>query len=590
MYVGQSCLINCFVNRFICTNMVQNKNLLSNNSKLMAEWDYDKNENEGLNPFELTLGSHETAWWKCCVCGHEWPAKIYSRCAGRGCSVCAGREVKQGYNDLATTHPKLAEEWHPTKNGDLKPVDFTKGSHDEVWWICEIGHEYKSAIYSRVAGNGCPYCAGKKVLPGYNDLATTHPKLAEEWHPTKNGNVKPTDVTYGSKNKFWWLCAKGHAYRASVQERVRGRGCSICAGKRVQKGCNYLATTHPVIAKDWHPTKNGYLNPTDVSAYSNINVWWLCNRGHEYPAFIYSRTNGSGCPYCSNRKVWKGYNDLESVYPEIAEEWHPTKNGDLKPSEVIYGYTKKVYWLCKRCGHEWEISVKNRTGVKRSGCPRCTSQGKTSFPEQSIYYYLKQIVTDAENRVQVEKNEIDIYIPVLKTGIEYDGDLYHKSEKAKEREIQKNEALKQLGIRLIRVKEVLNGNFGIQREGDVIYYSRDSSNSYLNDVIRLLVDILFENCILDIDVVRDRKTIQKSYLAEYRANSLESKYPELSKEWHPTKNEGLLPSMFTAGSGEYIWWQCSLCGHEWQTKIHHRTAGSGCPICARKKNKKPVQK
>ena len=516
MYVGQSCLINSFVNRFICTNMVQNKNLLSNNSKLMAEWDYDKNENEGLNPFELTLGSRETAWWKCCVCGHEWPAKIYSRSAGRGCPVCAGREVKQGYNDLATTHPKLAG----------------------------------------------------------------------EWHPTKNGNLKPTDVTAGSKRVVCWSCAKGHTYHAPVQVRVRGRGCPVCAGKRIQQGDNDLATTHPELAREWHPTKNGILKPTEVSAYANKKVWWICEKGHDYPAFIYSRVNGSGCPYCSNRKVWKGYNDLESLYPEIAEEFHPTKNGDLKPSDVTFGFTKKVWWLCKRCGHEWEIPVKNRTGVKKSGCPRCNSQGKTSFPEQAIYYYLKQIDSDTENRAQVENIEIDIYLSALRTGIEYDGDLYHKSEKARAREIRKNEALNGLGIRLIRVKEILNGNFGIRKEGDIIYYSRDSTNSYLNDVIRLLVEILFDGCVLDIDINRDRKTILKSYIAEYRANSLEITYPDLVNEWDFEKNEWLKPSMFTAGSGEYIWWKCSVCGHEWRTKISHRTAGSGCPECAKKKNKK----
>ena len=112
----------------------------------------------------------------------------------------------------------------------------------------------------------------------------------------------------------------------------------------------------------------------------------------------------------------------------------------------------------------------------------------------------------------------------------------------------------------------------------------------MNDVIHLLVEILFENPVIDIDVVRDRGTIKKRYLSEEKADSIEVKYPKLSEEWHRTKNEGLEPSMFTAGSGEHIWWKCSVCGHEWRTKISHRTAGSGCPECAKKKNKKTVQK
>ena len=56
-------------------------------------------------------------------------------------------------------------------------------------------------IYDRSNGCNCPICSGHKVLVGYNDLASLNPELAKEWHPTKNGNLKPTQVTLLSEKK-----------------------------------------------------------------------------------------------------------------------------------------------------------------------------------------------------------------------------------------------------------------------------------------------------------------------------------------------------------------------------------------------------
>ena len=82
-------------------------------------------------------------------------------------------------------------------------------------------------------GSGCPYCAGKKVLKGFNDLATLEPKVAESWHPTLNGRLTPETVTVGSRRKVWWQCPEGHVWKAVVYSRA-GRqraGCPVCAGR-----------------------------------------------------------------------------------------------------------------------------------------------------------------------------------------------------------------------------------------------------------------------------------------------------------------------------------------------------------------------
>lgn len=105
---------------------------------------------------------------------------------------------------------KILEEWHPTKNGELQPSVVSKGTDKKIWWICENGHEWEAKIYSRIHGKGCPYCGNKAVLEGVNDLATTHPEVAAQWHPTRNGTLRPSDVMGGSRNKVWWLGPCGH--------------------------------------------------------------------------------------------------------------------------------------------------------------------------------------------------------------------------------------------------------------------------------------------------------------------------------------------------------------------------------------------
>ena len=285
--------------------------------ELAKEWHPTKNGK--LTPNDVTAGSNKKVWWMDKY-GHEWEAIISSRSRGRGCPYCAGRKVCKD-NCLATTHPELAKEWHPTKNADT-PNDVTAGSDKIRWWIDQYGHEWEAKIRSRSRGRGCPYCAGVRVCKD-NCLATTHPHIAKEWHPEKNGQLTPDSVTSGSGEIRWWMDEYGHEWEAQICNRSRGKGCPYCAGQKVCKD-NCLATTHPHIAKEWHPEKNGNLTPNDVTAGSGEKVWWMDKYGHEWEATIYSRSVGRGCPYCTNRKVNED-NCLTATHPHIAKEWHPEK-------------------------------------------------------------------------------------------------------------------------------------------------------------------------------------------------------------------------------------------------------------------------
>ena len=166
-------------------------------------------------------------WWKCKK-GHEWQTTIKNRNNGYGCPYCSGQKTLKGYNDLQTINPSLAKEWNYQKNGNLKPEDFVSNTHSKVWWKCKHGHEWQAEISSRNQGRGCPYCANQKILPGFNDLQSKNIKLASEWHPTKNENLKPNMVSCGSGKIVWWKCRNGHEWQAMIKDRNNGKGCPIC--------------------------------------------------------------------------------------------------------------------------------------------------------------------------------------------------------------------------------------------------------------------------------------------------------------------------------------------------------------------------
>ena len=138
------------------------------------------------------------------------------------------RVLTEKENSLFFSNPETTGEWHYEKNGVLKPEHFAPNSHRKVWWKCQIGHEWQASIANRNKGRGCPYCSGKKVLPGYNDLQTVNPALANEWNYEKNTGVRPIDVTPNSNKKAWWICSDGHEWEAKINNRNNGNGCPIC--------------------------------------------------------------------------------------------------------------------------------------------------------------------------------------------------------------------------------------------------------------------------------------------------------------------------------------------------------------------------
>ncbi len=473
--------------------------------EVAAEWHPEKNGD--LKPFRVVYSSRTSAWWRCEL-GHEWEAPVSNRAKGQGCPYCSGRKVLPGFNDLATQNPDLAAEWHPDKNGDLTPQDVTPGSKLKAWWRCGEGHDWRATVDKRVQGQGCPYCSGRNVLPGFNDLATRNPELAAEWHPTKNGDLTPGDVLPGSTKMAWWRCELGHEWGAPVSRRTNGYGCPYCSNRKVLPGFNDLATRNPELAAEWHPTKNGDLTPHDVTPGSSRKVWWRCGKGHEWCTTVDKRTNGCGCPYCSGRKAVSGFNDLASRNPKLAAQWHPTKNGSLTPEDVTAGSARSVWWLGE-CGHEWRTSVAQR--AEGCGCPYCSGR-----------------------RVLPGFNDLATRNPKL----------------AAEWHPTKNGGM--------TPQDVTAGS------GKRVWWLGKCGHEWMAPVGRRGEGWGCPYC-------SGRKVLPGF-------NDLASRSPTIAAQWNYEKNGDLTPHDVTAQSGKVVWWK-GECGHEWRAAVGVRAEGPMCPVC-----------
>jgi very-short-patch-repair endonuclease len=545
--------------------------LTSTHPDLLIQWDYEKNT---ITPDNITAGSGKKIWWFC-KNNHSYDASVSKKTSGRGCPYCSGYRIGYG-NDLKSLYPELTKQWDYEKN-TITPDNITAGSGKKVWWICEKKHSYDVPVNDRTRGGGCPYCSSKRIGYG-NDLKSTDPELAKRWHPTKNIK-EPSEYTSGSNKKVWWVCSKGHEWKAMVISIKRGSGCPYCSNNKIGYG-NDLLSKNPLLCKEWN-FKLNKLKPEQYAPRSNKKVWWTCSVGHEWYAIINNRNKGHGCPYCCNQLV--GYsNDLQNINPELAKQWHPTKNGQLKPTQVIPGSNEKVWWLCSK-GHEWKAVINSR---KKHNCPKCFDN--TSFTEQAIFYYISQIFPDTINRKIISidgiNKEADVFIPVLKAVIEYDG-FHHLNNHDKDLEkanfFLDNDYLF-FSIRTDTIKKIDNNrvlSFTV-RKGKEEERDLEKAIKFIIDKLILLTDI--KDNFVDINLQRDSIEIYNHYILEEQLNSFASTYEEIAKEWHPTLNGTITPQKIRPKSHKKFWWLCKN-NHHYLSSAGTRARGRGCPYCVGKK-------
>ncbi len=624
--------------------------------ELLKEWNPTKNGL--LSPKNFSAGSSKKIWWLG-KCGHEWEASIKNRSRGTGCPICSGKKIIKGLNDLATTQPKLIEDWDFKKNTEISPYRISQSSNFKVWWKChKCGYEWITSISHRSNGRGCPSCAGMVVITGKNDFETNYPLLAKNWDFEKN-DIKPDQILCGSSKKYWWKCPNGHEpFLSSPYQMSRGAGCPICnkmfqtsfpeqaiyfyvkkyfpdainkckdilnngmeldifipsrnvgieydgfawhnssavvsrenkkynlckakniylyrvkensnsdeyadttyrvpkfkyensgelsmvidvllndISKEIKPDINIkrdlfeiykykiikyedsLANLYPEISKEWHPILNEGLKPENVLPGTTLKVWWRCPNGHEWKASVINRTKGHGCDICARdqRKIAQHNTLINSREPLIGskcvEDWDYTKNKH-GPNYYTKGSGVKVWWKCHICGHEWKTAICDRTRDYRNGCPACSNR----------------ILVRGKNDLQTTNPEL-----IKEWNFELNGSLLPM---------------------------------------DVSQYSHSK------------VWWRCSKCGYSYQATPSNRVIGKGCgccagrVVVPGINDLATTRPDLALDWHPTKNGDLKPNDVTKGRRDMIWWKCHICGHEWQDSLNHRNKGRGCTYCGK---------
>jgi len=498
---------------------------------------------------------------------------------------------------LAGAFPGIAKEWHPTKNAPLTPRDVTSGTHLKAWWRCsrDATHVWCAQIAPRTArGVGCPFCAHRRVTPE-TSLAARFPAIAKEWHPTKNAPLTPRDVAPGTHLKAWWRCSRdpAHAWHAQIVSRTgAGRGCPICAGRLVTRS-NSLRRLHPAIAALWHPTANGSLTPGAVTARSSRSVFWQCDaaRSHVWRARISHHVDAEvGCPWCGGRKLTPSATLLVR-FPDVAAEWHPTKNAPLTPARVFAHSERKVWWQCsRRPAHVWEQRIGNR--ARSGGCPICS--GQRVAKSTSLRARRPALAKEWHPTLNGELGPGDVTPGSgRKVWWQCSTDPLHVWQAPIGNRAGQGTGCPACSGRVATPQTSLRARFP-RIAGE--WHPTKNDGLAPAGVRPGSARIVWWRCRRDPShewktAVSHRTGPRKSACpmcsgrVATPATSLAAIFPEIAEQWHPTKNRRLAPGQLTPHSTRKVWWQCPReATHAWPAAVYSRTRGrTGCPLCAHKR-------
>jgi hypothetical protein len=187
--------------------------------------------------------------------------------------------------------------------------------------MCPKGHEWPAMLWSRVGlGTGCPICSNKQTLAGFNDIATTDPNLASQWHPTLNTALSITSVTKGSGKKVWWLCEKGHEYKSTVANRSIGQGCPICAPTGFSPALD--GWVYFLIHHDWLMFQIGISNyPETRLAQHERKGWGVIDLRGPMPGDLAASIERGGLRALESRGALLGKRNSTSKFDGYTESW-----------------------------------------------------------------------------------------------------------------------------------------------------------------------------------------------------------------------------------------------------------------------------
>lgn len=353
---------------------------------LLADWDYDANA--PLTPDDFTPYSNKYAFWKCHKCGYKWRATISNRSYGRGCSVCSNKVVVSGLNDLATTHPELAKQWHPTKNGLLQPSSVSYGQGKKVWWICPEGHEYQATILHRSSGTGCPICnSGRQTSFAEQAIffyvKKLYPDAVSRYRAPFLGRMELDIYIPSIKTAIEYDGIAWHTDDKKNREQRKYNACKSNGIKLIRMKEN----------PEWTPfddsSDKSFLKD-DLYKVKNLEVgisWLLEQIDFSHFSLLNQDINieRDRIAILENYKQIEKLNNFKQMHPDLAKEWHPTKNGSLRPDMFKSKSDKKVWWLCSKCDYSYQATISHR--VYGTGCPRCGIEKSASSKSKSVIMF-----------------------------------------------------------------------------------------------------------------------------------------------------------------------------------------------------------
>lgn len=498
---------------------------------------------------------------------------------------------------LRKEYPEIYDQLHPTQNHGVALDELRSKSHKDLWWICtadpNFSHFFKQKVANMTKHKSfrCKVCCS---------IGGRRPDLIAHWDYEKyvrkpsylGAPIKTLFDKVKKKEAFFWKCPRGHIEKEPLSVAAKTQRKNIC------KQCNSILYTHPTIAESY-ATKNT-IDILDISAGQKCEVFWRCSKGHEDLISVNERVReGVGCRICSGKKIISGINSLADLNPKIVAEWDWKKNNEIGifPNEIGPGFSgQKVFWKCEKHG-SYAATVANRNhNSNPTGCGKCKPQ--TSRNELRIFFELKHVFKNAQHRKKIDNSEVDIYLPELKLGVQFDGWYWHKDSLKKDK--LQHKLLHSAGINLIRVRET---PLAATHQTDL--FIRKNAIITFEDICRILhLIIRYNNEQLhhplrhkiyhyihngDFSATQEySKTLTENFKIPKGA-SLEEMYPSIALEWDYERNFPVTPSMITPGvagdvNGDYYFWNCSQNKDHasYQMPVYARTGRQkqGCPQCA----------
>ncbi len=509
-----------------------------------------KKEMSIRNPLVEVLGEYcsirDKVKVSCKKCRHIWEAYPRNLLKGTGCPICYRGSLKKSHAEYI----KEVAEKHP----NIIVLGRYESADKRVSVKCQkCGYIWNPIAQSLISGHGCPSCNGNasKTSQGFiSELAAI------------NKDVEVIGIYSGTHKPIEVRCKKcGYIWKATPHNLLQGSGCIVCAGKKKKTQEDFICNLQAV-------NKHILVIGKYISTECPVQVRCL-KCGYEWKARPHNLLAGSGCPECANVKTGERTRKTQTEF----EKELLLANPYIKVIGKYENIGTPLLVQCKRCRHQWLASPGNL--LRGSDCPNCLKFLKTSFPEQALFFYIKEVYPKTINGYKDifddNKMELDIFIPEIKTGIEYDGATWHRGKKANLREAKKYSICKEKGVRLIRIKEHTNQ----EKDADIVINTDgilEAAFSQLREYIQLPDDI---------DFYRDAAKIKAQYLTDdmqgttnYFVNRILSVNPTIE----------VLGNYINSSTKIKV--RCKVCNHVWHGGPGSLIKGHGCPKCAKKSSAK----